>query len=60
VRDLGKVTIGVLHNRGHGEGSDTPIEETLWLVARWRRGRCAGWSACQTEAEALEAAGLSE
>jgi ketosteroid isomerase-like protein len=60
MRDLRKVTIGVLRNRGHGGGSDTPIEEMLWLVASWRRGRCASWSACQTEAEALEAAGLSE
>jgi ketosteroid isomerase-like protein len=60
VRDLGEATIGVLRNRGHGGGSDTPFEEALWLVAWWRLGKCVRWSACQTEAQALEAVGLGE
>jgi ketosteroid isomerase-like protein len=55
TRDFGDATLGVLRNRGHGEGSDTPVEEDLWLVAWWRQGKCTRWTAYVTEAEALEA-----
>jgi hypothetical protein len=60
VRNFGEVTLGVVRNRGHGGGSDTPFEQSLWLVAWWRCGKCIRWDACQTQAEALEAVGLSE
>jgi hypothetical protein len=60
VRDLGDVTLTKLQARGHGAGSETPFEQTLWSAARWR-GKKTVWSATfATEAEALEAAGLRE
>ena len=61
VRDLGDdLTLAHLHNRGHGTTSATPFEETTWMPARWRRGRCAWWAVFLSEEEALEAAGLRE
>jgi len=39
-RDLGDLTLATLRNRGHGAVSDTPFEGTLWMVGRWRRGKC--------------------
>jgi ketosteroid isomerase-like protein len=60
VRDLGDVTVAVLHNRAHGAGSDTPAEETIWSAARWRRGKVVWSRNFSTQAEAFEAAGLSE
>jgi SnoaL-like domain len=60
VRNFGEATLGILRNRGHGGGSDTPLKESLWLVAWWRRGKCIRWDTCQTAAEALEVAGLQE
>jgi ketosteroid isomerase-like protein len=60
VRDLGDVTLTKVQARGHGAGSDIPFEETIWSVARWR-GKKSVWSrVLATEAEALEAVGLSE
>ena len=60
VRDLGDVTLARLRARGHGAGSATPLEEVLWQVGRWRGGRYTWWRNCSTEAEALEAAGLTD
>ena len=60
VRNFGEATLGILRNRGRGGGSDTPFEQSLWLVAWWRRGKCIRWDTRQTAAEALEAAGLRE
>ena len=60
VRDFGDLTVAVVRARGHGAGSDTPLDETPWQVARWRRGKCVLMRMCNTEAEALEAVGLSE
>jgi ketosteroid isomerase-like protein len=60
LRDLGDVTVAVLHNQGHGTASDAPFEETLWLSARWSRGKCIWWGAFLTEDQALEAARLRE
>src|SRR5215207_8513987 len=36
VRDLGDLEIVRLRVRGHGVGSDTPIEEDIWQVIKWR------------------------
>jgi hypothetical protein len=36
------------------------MEQTLWQVAEWRQKRCVRWRTFASEAEALEAAGLSE
>ena len=60
VRDLGDVTVTTTRLRAHGAGSDIPLDQTLWQVVRWRRGKCIWWRTFTTLAEALEAVGLSE
>ncbi|MBA3327218.1 MAG: nuclear transport factor 2 family protein [Solirubrobacterales bacterium] len=60
LRDLGDVTVSKLRAYGHGAGSDIPMEITVWQVARWRGGKCVWWRSFQSEAEALEAVGLTE
>ena len=60
VRDLGDLTVTAAHARGHGAGSDTPFEQTLWISAEARHEKVVRWSTHRTEAEALEAVGLSE
>ena len=60
VRDLGDVTIAVLRNRAHGAASATPVEQRLWIVGRWRNEKVVWWRTFGSEAEALEAVGLSE
>jgi len=54
------LTLGAGRARGHGAGSDTPIEQVFWQVVRWRRGRCFWWAHLGTRAEALKAVGLSD
>ena len=60
VRDLGDVTLihGLL--RGRGAGSGASFERTLWQPVRWRDKKYVWWCAFDSEAQALEAAGLSE
>src|SRR6266550_3445433 len=60
VRELGDLTVAAVRLRGQGAGSDTPTEQSIWNVARWRRGKCIWWRAFDTRDEALEAIGLSE
>jgi ketosteroid isomerase-like protein len=60
VRDVGNVTVAKLRNRGHGMGSDTPVEITLWNVAEWRDKKVVWWRSYETDAEALEAVRLRE
>jgi ketosteroid isomerase-like protein len=60
VRDLGDATLTLAHARGHFALTHIPYEETLWSVARWRRKKAVWWGVFPTEAEALEAVGLSE
>ena len=73
VRDAGDTTItrirlrldverrlDHLDRRGHGVGSDALLEETHWIVTRWRNGKAIWMRIVGSEAEALEAAGLSE
>jgi len=36
------------------------LEQDFWQAARVRDGKIAWWKFCRTEAEALEAVGLSE
>jgi ketosteroid isomerase-like protein len=60
VRDLGDVTIARHNFRGQGIQSDAPIEQMQWFVTRWRDGKAIWWRTFGSEAEALEAAGLSE
>ena len=60
VRDLGDMTFSRLRFRGHGRDSDAPIDEVQWHVVEWRHGSVARLRTLRSEAEALEAAGLSE
>jgi ketosteroid isomerase-like protein len=60
VRDGGDVTISRVRQRGRGGESDAPMEQTQWIVARWRNGKATWSRIVLSEAEALEAAGLSE
>ena len=60
LNDLGDSTIAVLRFRGHGAGSDTPVDATAWQVTRFRNGKCIGWHVYTSEREALEVAGLAE
>jgi ketosteroid isomerase-like protein len=60
VRDPGDPMIVAVRVRGHGLDSDVPFEETLWVVSEWRDGKVIWSQNFGSEAEALEAAGLSE
>ncbi len=60
MRDLGDLTIGALRLRGHGAGSDTPFEQSIWLAAKWGDTKVVWWGNYGTEAEALEAVGLRD
>jgi ketosteroid isomerase-like protein len=60
VRDLGEVTVARVRLRGQGMESDAPTEATLWEVVEWRRSKAIRWRHFRSEAEALEAVGLSE
>jgi ketosteroid isomerase-like protein len=58
ARELGDLTLTTLRTRGHGADSDTPIEDTVWVVVDWRDEKVVRWRVLSVEAEALEAAGL--
>jgi ketosteroid isomerase-like protein len=60
VRDLGDMTLVHGRLRGEGAGSGASFERTYWGLFRWRDGRTTWWHAFESEARALEAAGLSE
>ena len=60
ARALGNLTLTTLRSRGHGADSDTPFVDTVWVVVNWRDKKVVLWGAFATEAEALEAVGLSE
>ena len=60
VRDLGDLTVATLGFRAHGAGSDIPLDQTMWQVVRWERGKYVWWRSFDTRAEALKAVGLSE
>ena len=40
VGELGDLTVSALRTRGHGAGSDIPLDESVWQVTRWRHGKC--------------------
>jgi ketosteroid isomerase-like protein len=60
LREFGDLTLTTLRTRGHGADSDTPIEDTVWVVVDWRDNKVVRWRVLSTEAEALEAVGQSE
>ncbi|TMK98937.1 MAG: nuclear transport factor 2 family protein [Actinobacteria bacterium] len=60
VRELGDVTVGAVHLRGRGAGSDIPSDQRVWQVCRWRHGKCIWWGIFDAQDEALKAVGLGE
>jgi ketosteroid isomerase-like protein len=58
LRDHGDSIIAVMRTRGHGAGSDTPVDTTVWQVTRFRDGKCIRWCAYTSEREALDAIAL--
>ncbi len=60
VRDLGDLTLVRGCLRGRGAASGASFERTYWGLFRLRDKRVVWWHAFQSEAEALEAVGLSE
>jgi ketosteroid isomerase-like protein len=60
TREAGDMVVATIQALGHGSTSDVPLEERIWHGSRWRKGKCVWWRVFRTEAEALEAAGLSE
>ena len=60
VRDLGDVTVARTRMSGQGIASQAVTDQTSWVVTEWRDGKAIWISVFQSEAEALEAAGLSE
>src|SRR5512134_188594 len=60
VNARGDFVITLMRVSGHGLDSGTPFEETLWQASKWRRGMVVWWQMFESEAEALEAAGLRE
>jgi ketosteroid isomerase-like protein len=58
VRDLGDTVLGRVVATYRPEGVE--VRQTIWIVVRYRDGMATWWRFFRTEAEALEAAGLSE
>ena len=61
VRDLGAArTFSALRSHGHGSSSSVPVEQKHWQVIDWRDGKIVRLESFRSQAEALEAVGLSE
>jgi ketosteroid isomerase-like protein len=58
VRDLGDTVIARVVATYHPSGVE--VRQPIWQVVRYRDGMAIWWQFCRTDAEALEAAGLSE
>lgn len=58
IRDLGDTVVIKVAATYRPAGVEVP--QTLWQVIRYRDGRSISWEFVRTEAEALEAVGLSE
>ena len=60
IRDFGDRTVACGRIRGQGAGGGASIERSMWLVVEWRNTKTTSWCSFESEAEALEAVGLSE
>jgi len=60
VRDIGDLTVARIRQHGRGVGSDAPMEQTQWIITKWRDKKAVWWRILVSEAEALEAARLKE
>ena len=57
---IGDVTLRRLRLRGQGMESGAPMEQTQWHVVEWLQGTVVRWRTLRSEAQALEAAGMSD
>jgi ketosteroid isomerase-like protein len=60
MRDLGDALVIAMRVHGHGVDSGVPFGEQMWQTSKVRDGKVTWWRNFGSEAEALEAAGLSE
>jgi ketosteroid isomerase-like protein len=60
IRDLADVTVTHGRLRGLGASSGAAFDRELWHIAKWRDNKQVWWAAFETEADALEAAGLQK
>jgi hypothetical protein len=60
IRDFADRTFACGRIYGQGAGSGASIERPMWLTNEWRDQKTVWWCAFGSEAEALEAVGLSE
>ncbi len=60
VRDCGEMTFLCGCLRGQGVTSGASFERAIYIAAQWRERKLISWHTFETEAEALEAAGLEE
>jgi ketosteroid isomerase-like protein len=60
TRDFGDTVIVRAHFRARGRDSGVALDLPLWQPIKFRGGRALWWAAYPSEAEALEAVGLSE
>jgi ketosteroid isomerase-like protein len=60
VRDFGDFTMAAVRFHGHGGESGAPVDQVVWQVGEWRNGKLVRLSSHDSEAEALQAVGLSE
>jgi SnoaL-like domain len=43
VCDPGDLTLATLRIHARGADSDTPVDERIWVLSRWQRGKCTRW-----------------
>ena len=55
MSERGDRTFATVRARGHGAGSATPLDETVWHFSRWRDGKCTRWGVYTSEKQAHEA-----
>jgi hypothetical protein len=60
IRDFADRTFACGRIYGQGAGSGASIERPMWLTNEWRDQKTVWWCAFGSEAEALEAVGLSQ
>jgi hypothetical protein len=59
IRDFGDRTFACGRLHGQGAGSGASIERAMWLANEWRDKKTVWWCAFGSEAEAIEAASLT-
>ncbi len=60
MRDFGGTLVIRSRAVGTAAASGVHLEQEFWQAARVSNGKVVWWKFCRTEAEALEAVGLSE